>query len=236
MTTASTTRRRAINHLDIVVFDLETGGLDPDHNEAIQVAGKAYSARNLEPYPAEEGGEFSSMMKPLYPERLEDKALQVNKKSREEILAAPEQKLVWNQFVDWVLKWNPKKTHFTAPIACGKNIRDFDMKFVNNLNRLHCKKKDKTVLFNRRRQLELEDYIFAWFENSEELPDEKMDTLREYFGMDTAGAHDALVDVRQTGKLVTKFLKLHRELCSRSCQDGTKLIKFKDAFRKGKVS
>jgi DNA polymerase III epsilon subunit-like protein len=217
--------------LDYVVFDFETGGLDPNHNEAIQVAGKAYNARTLEPYPAEQGGEFCSLMKPLYPDRLEDGALKVNKKTREELMVAPDQGVVWNQFVDWVGRWNPKKTKWTAPIACGKNIRGFDLKFVTVLNNLHCKKKDKTVLFNERKQVDLEDFTFFWFENSADLENEKMDTLRKYFSMSMDGAHDALVDVRQTGALIMKFLKLHRQLQSRKDKDGNKLIKFKGAFQ-----
>ena len=41
-----------MNQLDFIVFDFETGGLDPKHHEAIELAAKAYDARTLEPYPA----------------------------------------------------------------------------------------------------------------------------------------------------------------------------------------
>jgi DNA polymerase III epsilon subunit-like protein len=216
--------------LDYVVFDFETGGLNPQYNEAIQVAGKAYNARTLEPYPAEQGGEFCSLMKPLYPERLEDGALKVNKKTREELMVAPDQAVVWNQFVDWVARWNPKKTKWTAPIACGKNIRSFDLEFVKVLNNLHCKKKDKVVLFSERREVDMQDFTFAWFENEAEPEDDKMDTWRKYLGLSSEGGHDALVDVRQTGAVIMRFLKLHRQLQARKDKDGNKLIKFKGAF------
>jgi DNA polymerase III epsilon subunit-like protein len=112
-----------MNDLDLVCFDFETGGLDPNHHEAIQVAGKAYNARTLEPYPVEMGGEFCSLMKPLYPDRLDPGALKVNKKTPEELMAAPDQKLVWNEFVAWVNKWNKRKNKWGAPLAAGKNIR-----------------------------------------------------------------------------------------------------------------
>lgn len=171
-------------------------------------------------------------MKPLHPDRLSPEALKVNKKTVDEVMAAPDQKLVWNQFVDWVGRYNPKKNPFNAPIAAGKNIRNFDLKFVDVLNEKHCKNKGKTVLFNPRMQVELEDIIFFWFENEPEPKKANMDCLREYFGMDTEGAHDALIDVRQTGDLIVKFLKLHRELQRRTAADGTKLIKFKDSFRR----
>jgi DNA polymerase III epsilon subunit-like protein len=203
--------------------------LDSSHHEAIQVAGKAYNARTLEPYPVEAGGEFCSLMKPIYPDRLDPGALKVNKKTVEELMAAPDQRLVWNEFVAWVNKWNKRKNKWGAPLAAGKNIRSFDMKFVDVLNRLHCKNKEKTLLFSERRQVELEDLVFLWFENSADLPNEKMDTLRDYFGLSQEGGHDALVDVRQTGELITKFIKLHRNLRGRKAADGNPLIKFRNA-------
>lgn len=221
-----------MNTLDIVVFDLETGGLKAGYNEAIQVAGKAYDARTLEAYPPEMGGEFNSLMRPLHFDRLEDAALKVNGKTREMLKAAPDQGVVWNQFVDWVKKFNRKGTAFGAPIAAGKNIRNFDLKFVEVLNKLHCPKKEKTLLFSNRRQVDLEDYIFAWFENETEPANEKMDTLREFFGMSTVNSHDAMTDVIQTGELIMKILRLHRKLQRREGKDG-KFIKFKGCFAKG---
>jgi DNA polymerase III epsilon subunit-like protein len=211
-----------MNNLDFVCFDFETGGLRSDYHEAIQVAGKAYNARTLEPYP---DGEFCSLMKPLHFDRLEDGALKVNGKTREMLAAAPEQKVVWLQFVDWVKRYNPKGTNWTAPIACGKNIRNFDMGFVDALNRLHSPKKEKTVLFNTRTMVDLEDLMFTWFENETEPANMKMDTLRTFFGMSHDSSHDALVDTRQTGTVIMRFLKLHRDLQRRQGKNG-KLIKF----------
>lgn len=235
-------RDRTINNLDYIVFDFETTGLDhgtpdsPGPAEAIQVGGKAYNARTLEPYPPEAGGEFCSLMRPLRPELLDSpsakKALEVNKKTREEILAAPDQKVVWNQFVEWVKKFNRSKNTWGAPIACGKNIVNFDMKFVAVLNRLHSPKGDSTLLFSARTVIDLEMPLFLWFENEREPENMKMDTLREYFGMETEGAHDAIVDCRQTGELLFSFLKLHRDLQQRRAKDGTKLIKFQGSRRK----
>lgn len=220
------------NTLDIVVFDFETGGLKPGYHEAVQVAGKAYCGRTLEPYPPAQGGEFCSLMRPLYPERLDERALAVNGKTRAELLAAPDQGVVWNQFVAWVGRFAKNSSPLNAPIAAGKNIRHFDLKFADALNRLHCKRKEKTVLFNQRRQLELEDLFFSWFEDDHDadLPNEKMDTLRGYFGMSREGAHDALVDVRQTGLLVVLFLRLHRRLRATRSAGGGPLLRFKNAL------
>lgn len=204
--------------------------MSSEHHEAIEIAGKAYNGRTLEPYPVEQGGEFCSLMKPLHFDRLQPEALKVNGKTVEELEKAPEQALVWRQFIDWVARFNPKKSNWTAPISSGKNIRAFDCKFADALNKLHGPKKEKTVLFNPRLFLDLEDIIFLWFENESEPVNQKMDTLRDFFGLSHTGAHSALTDVRQTGDLVIKFLQLHRSLQKRQGANG-KLIKFKDSMR-----
>jgi exonuclease I len=66
-------------------------------------------------------------------------------------------------------------------------------------------------------------YTFGWFENSVEPESYSMDTLRKFFGMSEEGAHDALQDVKDTWLILSKFLKLQRNL--------TKRITFKDALK-----
>jgi DNA polymerase III epsilon subunit-like protein len=205
-----------VNTLDLVVFDFETGGLNPEYNEAVSVGAKAYNMRTLEPYPVSEGGEFYSLMRPLWPERLEAKALEVNRLTRSELLAAPDQKLVWNQFVAWVGRFNKKGGSFYgAPVAAGKNIVDFDLKFLAQLNLRHCPKGEKTVVFNRRQVVDLEQHLFNWFNHTDDLGDYKMETVRPYFGLPSDEGHNALVDARQTGALLMSFFGLYRKLYPR---------------------
>lgn len=221
-----------MNQLDIVVFDFETGGLKPSWNEAISVAGKAYNARTLEPYPIEQGGEFNSLMKPLHFDRLEEGALRVNRIKVSDLEKAPDQKIVWNQFVAWVGRYKKNGTKYGAPIACGKNIRSFDLLFADELNKLHCPKKEKTILFNCMTQLDIQDDLWRWFENETEPEDLKMDTLRPWLGLSSEHGHEAITDVRQTGEIMIKFLKLYRELQKRVTRDGKKFIQFKGSFNK----
>lgn len=223
------------NLLNYVVFDFETYGLDPKTSEAIQIGMKAYNGQTLEPIPVSQGGEFESMMKPLYPDRLDSpqaqKALECNKKTKAQILAAPDQKVVWQRAIKWVSQWNNKQASFGGkPIACGKNIRNFDNQFLLALNTLHGPQKEKTYLFNNRLELDLEDFLHHWFSFDDTLPNLKMDTVREYFGMSTEGAHDALVDVRQTGDLIMKFLRLYRHFAQKTTKSGEPFIPFKNSF------
>lgn len=213
-------------HNTIIVFDFETGGKDPNVCEPVQVAGKAYNGKTRQPIPAEMGGEFCSLMKPLYFDKLEEEALNINGKTKEMLEVAPDQGVVWNQFVDWVNKYNPKKTgrrEFGAPIAAGKNIR-FDLTIAQRMNVLHCDKKGETVLFSERPILDVEDDLFRWFHFDRCWDNFKMDTVRAKFGYATENAHDALEDVRQTGHILMRFLNVYDYLRTAKLRDGTPLI------------
>jgi DNA polymerase III epsilon subunit-like protein len=50
-----------------------------------------------------------------------------------------------------------------------------------------------------------------------------MDNLREYFGIDKDGAHDAIKDVKDTADIMIRFMKLHRNVASK--------VKFKNSFK-----
>jgi DNA polymerase III epsilon subunit-like protein len=79
-------------------------------------------------------------------------------------------------------------------------------------------------LLNRRSMYDLDEIMMLWFDNTTVVPNYKMDTLRDFFGLSKANAHDALTDVIQTSDIILHFLKLHRSIFPK--------IKFKDSFRK----
>jgi DNA polymerase III epsilon subunit-like protein len=220
-----------INQNYYLVFDFETTGLQvPHYHEACQLAGKVYHPRTLEPVPPEQGGEFCSMMRALHPDRIDAGALAKNRKTVTEIMSAPEPAVVWRNFVEWVARFNPKKNWTTAPIACGKNIRKFDLPIVHWLNKEYCPKKEKTLLFSHQRDIELEDLLWPWVENDGEVERLSMDWLRDYFGMSKENSHDALTDTRQTGELIIRLLKLNRTLRERKTRDGVPLIQLKGSL------
>lgn len=191
----------------IIVYDFETGGVDPEIHEAIQIAGKAYDFKSLKEVLGEPG-QFESLMRPLDFDKLEDKALEINGKTRDQLKKAPDQAMVWKAFQKWVCNFNPRKNKWDAPIPAGKNIRNFDSKFVDSLNAKHFGPKPP-VLFNTHYSMDMDDMLLHWF-NDSELENFKMDTVRDYTGMRTDGAHDALVDVRQTGEFIMRFLRFYR--------------------------
>lgn len=215
-----------MNQNNLLVVDFETGSVNPHECQVCSVAGLAINPRTMEPVPGERG-EFYSLLRPTDFSKLQQQALDVNKLTVEELKVAPEQSVVFKLFAEWVLSYNPKgRSPFTAPIMCGKNIRNFDMIILQRLCKQHgfVDKGGNQCLFSKRLMIDLEDYLFHWWENSEELPNYKMDTVRPYFGISSENAHNALQDVRDTAALIIKFQQLYRNLLPK--------IKFKGSLTK----
>lgn len=100
------------NFRDIIVFDFETGGANPHTCQPTQIAAVAIHARKLELQP---GGEFNSEMRPIIDDDkaieagvapLEDKALEITRKTRKELAKAPLPKTVWKKFSKFCDQYN----------------------------------------------------------------------------------------------------------------------------------
>jgi DNA polymerase III epsilon subunit-like protein len=97
----------------------------------------------------------------------------------------------------------------TSPIVGGQNVRGYDLIIYNRC----CNKYGIPYRFYRREELDLLDYFSHWFMFAKTPPKNyKLDTIRAKFGMSLEGAHDALVDVYDTAKILLRFLKLHQTI------------------------
>lgn len=184
------------------MLDFETDGVNPEVCQPIQVAAIVIDPRNLEPYP---GAEFNSYIRPDF-ETLDVRALEINKINIETLKTAPVPKVVWKSFVKFVKQYDVihDKDRY-RPIPVGYNL-DYDLTIANRLNKLYGK--DIFSYF----KLDVMYMLFSWFESSNELKNNKLDSAREKFKISAEGAHDALKDVKDTGLLLRKLLKLHREM------------------------
>lgn len=209
---------------DIICFDLETTGRDPELHDIVEIAAQAYSGRSLTPYA---DGQFYSLMRPVHPENIDPEAMLVHGIPREKIDAAPLQKVVWNRFVTWVKSFNKDNSIFGAPVAAGKNIRRFDMPFVTEACRRHCQAREETLLFSPMRLLDLDEMLFYWFEDDPDVTSYSMDALRDYFKLSKEGDHTAMVDNDQTGRILVALLRLHRKLRRVRVKDGRLLLNMK---------
>lgn len=226
------------NNQKICVFDFETDGSDPEKCSPVQIA-----ALMVDPYKLEiiKNSEFNISMKP---EALESNAsykyedsdvldfhAKVRGSTKDDILndwlGFQSQEHGWKMFVSYLEMYHirkDKKSCFTAPLAAGYNIYRFDLKIVDRLSQKYgnTNKENRTDLFYPRDVADIMNMIFYWFEGSSDLKSYSLDNVRDYFGIDKTGAHDALKDVKDTAELLIRFLRLHRNLSNK--------IKFKDAF------
>jgi DNA polymerase III epsilon subunit-like protein len=212
-----------------VVFDFETSGLEGAALQPIQIAAVAISPYNLEYYMGKDRkpDHFESLMRPTDFDAMDQKALDVNKKTREELREAPLASEVMKSFATWCSKYNKggKSDSFSAPIPCGYNILGFDMPLLQSVCETYglVDKKGKQSIFNTYTHHDVMDYMKLFFHGQKDLANFKFDTVRQYFGMSKDGAHDAYVDVVQTGEVLIKFMKL--------CQAIFPRVEFKDCFK-----
>lgn len=223
----------ARNFNTLIVYDLETTGKNKDGCQITQIAAIALHSRKLT---LEPNGIFNSELKPIMDDEeaikagfdpIEEKALEVTRKTREGLAKAPETKVVWESFVNWVNRFNWKKGSYTAPIPCGYNINGFDSFIIQR----YCEKygplnsEGRQGLFNNIWKIDLMDMIFGWTESNEELKNRKLTTIAEWVGIpkdQIENAHDALVDIKLTANILIKLLKFQRAL--------SKTTKFDTAF------
>ena len=202
---------------DYIVFDFETGSRNPRKTQPTQIAALALDGRNFKLK-----GTFNSEIRPVMDDEkaiemgfdpLEDEALRITGKNREDLAKAPLPKTVWKKFCDFVNQYNWKGTQFFAPIPAGFNIIGFDMIIVDRLCKAYGpydKERQQQKLFNKIYKVDMMDNIFMWTEGDPSIKSISMDSLRDRMGLSKENAHDALQDVKDTANIMIKFMKTHR--------------------------
>lgn len=227
-----------INTHKIICLDFESDSSDPKTCNPTQLAALAIHPRTLEIIP---DSEFNSLICPptiddenyesIHKDTIEFHAKNQHITAAEVVSSwrqAPKEKVVWENFMEYLNKYHTsqdRKNMFTAPLIMGYNILGFDFPIIQRL----CEKYgnvDKTGrqnIFYNRDKIDLMLYSFQWFENLTEPTAYNMDELRRFFGITTAGSHDALKDIRDTSEIFIRWQKLIRRTSER--------VKFKNAFK-----
>ena len=95
-----------MSYRDYIVFDFETGSRNPQKTQPTQIAALALDGRNFKLK-----GTFNSEIRPILDDEkamemgfdpLEDEALRITGKNREDLANAPMPKTVWKKFVNFV--------------------------------------------------------------------------------------------------------------------------------------
>jgi len=219
---------------DFIIFDFETGSRNPHKTQPTQIAALALDGRNLAVK-----GQFNSEIQPIFDDEkaislgldpIEDEALKITNKTRDQLSSAPSLKSVWSKFTKFVSQYNWKGDAFFNPIPVGFNIIGFDLIIIDRLCREYGPYDDERrqqKLFSKVYKIDIMDNIFTWTESDPSVRSISMDSLRERMGLSTDGAHDALQDVKDEANIFIKLLKTHRAVYQN--------VNFDKAFANGEL-
>lgn len=184
--------------MKILYFDTETTGLNPEKNGLIQIAG-------ILEVDGVEKARFDFTARPFDGDVIDEKALAVHGRSREEIMKYPTPSDVYKDLVSFfsrhINKFDPKDKFYPA----GYNVR-FDLDFLASFFR-----KNGDVYFGsfcNWRAIDalplmhfLDHLGYISYENY------KLETVCQRLGIDIQ-AHDALSDIEATRSLIQKIKKM----------------------------
>lgn len=208
---------------DIIFLDFETTSKWRDTCQPVQLAAVVIDGRKLE---VVEGSEFCSLIMPEFDEitckakhidPLTHESIAIHGKTEDMLREAPTLKIVWSNFIEYVKRYNPKGSKWSAPIMAGYNIFNYDSKIIDRIaGRAPYRfgpfdeENGECTLFNPRMKYDLIHDVQRWTHFNPEISSVSFDNIRKYTGMKTEGAHDALQDVRQGAFLLCKFLNMYR--------------------------
>jgi DNA polymerase III epsilon subunit-like protein len=181
---------------------------------------------------------FSSYMRPIFDDDealkfgvgpIQDKALQINHTNREMLAKAPETKVAWSKFVEFVKRYSKGNGPYTRPIAAGFNTIYFDMPIIDNLAagcyNFGPGKDGKNTLFHVRDHFDAQKLLPMLIGHFPDLTSFSMDTMRTLLGFkDTGRSHDARIDVIEGAALLCRILQFFRKVATPSKFTGS----FKD--------
>lgn len=220
-----------MNFNKICVYDFETDGKDPHTCNPVELAAVIIDPRTLELVP---DSEFSVTIKPPDIDKKDyfdkhkdtiDFHAKNSKLTPEEVVQnwkkGVEEKTAWQSFVDYLDKYHKsseRKGQFSAPLQAGMNIYRFDSIIIERLAKKYdmLSKEGINKVFHPRDKIDLMNILFLWFENSSDLESYGMDSVREYFGLQTDGAHTALKDAKDEAILISRFMKRHRSAATKT--------------------
>lgn len=232
---------------NIIILDFESGSRYPLTTQPLQLAAVIIDIKKLEII---KDSSFQSLMRPIFDadkcielgiDELQDEALNVNHLTREELKDAPSPKLVWNNFVEYTKKYNLKGLkgkQWDSVIVAGYNNTGFDNIIINRLSDQYGPKLDKygkCTLFHPFHNFDVQQNIAQWFHCASINPKNSisLDAIREYMGIGTENAHDALKDCYDTAFLLIKFLRLIKGIYMGDIDlPKGKRVKFKNCFDK----
>lgn len=191
------------NEIKAVFIDVETTGLDHKKNGLLQLSGMV--GKIVGKYFVQEES-FDFRIRPLKNDLIEDKALEVNKVTKEELLQYPPAELVYGQFTNLLSNYCDKYDKNDKMFFVGYNAR-FDYDFCRSwFEKLNDKYFGSYFFFPPIDVMNLA--IFDLIKERNLLPNFKLGTVCNHYGLNTNSEtlHNADVDIRLTIDLFIKLL------------------------------
>lgn len=215
-----------MNHNFYLCYDFETGGKDPRTCEITQIAAVA-----IDPYKLEIVDSYASDVKPFNMDTLEQEALDITKKTKEQIETYPSAAVVWPQFASFIKKYDKAKTAskstYNAPIPMGFNIVNYDMILFQRYCEIfkNVDGEGKQNLMNGVYKFDILDVLWNLWNFQREPSKTNLAAIKKYMGFSQESmdnAHNAIQDVSDTAAIGIKLLQLFRNICPK--------IKFENSF------
>lgn len=216
-----------------IFLDFETGSLPVYENNKLylpQPVQLAAVAINLDTLTFTKNDVFSTYMKPIFEDEkakefgvwpLQDKALQINHTNRTMLAEAPETKVAWEKFVEFVKRNSNGNGPYTRPIAGGFNTIYFDMPIIDNLAagcyNFGPGKDGKNSLFHVRDHFDVQKVLPMLIGHFPNLTSFSMDNMRSLLGFKETGmGHNAKIDVIEGAALLCRILQFFRKVATPS--------------------
>lgn len=205
-----------------IVFDFETDSKNCQEANIIQIGAVGIDLRNLE---IDDATELNIMVCPddvnrqdyyeTHAGTINWHAERLNKNPQdfiEGLKTGMKEKDAWTEFLNYCKDLSPGQSYNQMPIAAGHNIRGFDLPICERYK----DKYNTRYPFMKRDVLDSMELMAPWLMFASKAPKNlKLGTLCEFFELEADGLHDALFDVRQTAKIVQRFLKFYQYIVPR---------------------
>lgn len=204
--------------MNYIVFDCETGGLDPIANPILEIALVALNSD------LKEIGRFETLIRPYDDLIITPEALKANGLKMREVEKGITKKEAVEVITEFFLKHRVNNRQQGLPVAVGHNI-PFDIDFVANL--LKGSKKEFHQIRNRGFCDTLVDSRRAWPKAAKH----NLGSCCEMAGIELINAHRAMADTLATAELFKYHTLRLRSAISKSSNDKKKEEKPRNKFQ-----
>jgi DNA polymerase III epsilon subunit-like protein len=173
-----------------------------------------------------EGAVFNTEVKPIFDdekaaslglEPVQQEALDITRKTREQLEKAPTIDVVWPDFVAFTERYKSgrRTSNWDNVVPAGFNITNYDSVIVNRLCKQYGPYDDKYCsqkIFHPIHSIDIMHDIWRWTDNEKinSTNSKSLDAVREWLGMPKDGAHDGLNDVLDCAELLKRFMEKYR--------------------------